>query len=317
MNAERLFGWTPFRAALRRDDMEVDWCNLGLRRMVEPFFYETIVTAMTQPFNLIFQQRTSAQALKLLEPGLKPSGFIFHMSRCGSTLLSQALAAFESNIVVAEAQPLRAALRAPLYGPVPAERAQHWFAGMVNAFGQPRFSYEERFFVKFMAADVLDLPVIARAFPETPWIFVYRDPVEILASQETMAGIDLMPGQLPAERLGLTAEPAEMGKIAFQCHALAAFGRAALDNRVEGKSLFVEYAELPGALWEKMPAHFGFRLGPGAEAIMRAVAARNSKNPKEIFVGDSEAKRKAAERWRETADAIVGPVIAALDKARG
>ena len=58
------------------------------------------------------QQRTSIEALSELPPGVPIAGFIFHMSRCGSTLLSQALAAFESNIVVSEAAPLRSILPA-------------------------------------------------------------------------------------------------------------------------------------------------------------------------------------------------------------
>ena len=108
--------WTPFRAAAQGDTVVVDWCHLWSRRMVEPFFYETILQSMRDPFNLAFQQRTPIATLSEFPRGLPVAGFVFHMSRCGSTLISQALAAFESNIVVSEAGPLRSALRAASSG---------------------------------------------------------------------------------------------------------------------------------------------------------------------------------------------------------
>ena len=37
------------------------------------------------------------------EPGIDPTGFIFHLARCGSTLVSQMLAALPEHIVLSEA----------------------------------------------------------------------------------------------------------------------------------------------------------------------------------------------------------------------
>ena len=50
-------------------------------------------------------------------PGLPPSGFIFHMSRCGSTLAARMLAASPRNIVLSEADPIDYVLRAPCATP--------------------------------------------------------------------------------------------------------------------------------------------------------------------------------------------------------
>ena len=220
---DRLIGWTPFRAAWHGPEMLVDWCDLGAGRMTEPFFYETVVNAMRNPFNLVFQQRTPIEALAELAHGLAPSGFIFHMSRCGSTLVSQAFAAFESLVVVSEAAPLRNVLRAAHEGRATPDQAKVWLSGMINAYAQPRFSYETKFVVKFMAADALDIALVRRAFPEVPWIFVTRDPAEILASQARAAGIDLVRGQIAASRLGLAEnEVWTMDDKAYQALVLAA-----------------------------------------------------------------------------------------------
>ncbi len=315
--AERLVGWTPFRAAAVDGALQVDWCHLDRLPMVAPFFYETVLHAMREPFNLVFQQRTGAEALAELPPGLRVAGFIFHMSRCGSTLVSQALAAFESNIVVSEAAPLRNVLRAAASGRASEDHAVTWLQGLINAFAQARFAYKSRLVVKFMAADVLDIALVRRAFPDVPWIFLTRAPLEILASLGAGAGIDTMPGTIPAEALDLPAEAVfAMPRDAYRCQVLAAFGRAALAALDTGGGLVLDYRDLPDALWGRIPEHFGFRPDTAAVALMRVVAQRDAKRPERRFHRARDAQRSAAAPGRETAALITGDVMAALDAAR-
>src|SRR6266542_3419017 len=84
------------------------------------------------------------------QPGLSPSGFIFHMSRCGSTLISQMLAALPQNIVISEAGPIDSLLRTNFHDPSFADdRRPIWFAWVVSALGQRRSGQEQHFFIKF------------------------------------------------------------------------------------------------------------------------------------------------------------------------
>lgn len=321
--AERLFGWTPFRVAWHGPEMLADWLHLGDARMTEPFFYQTIVNAVRQPFNLVFQQRTPMAALAELPPGLPPMGFIFHMSRCGSTLVAQALAALEQAIVVSEAAPIRAVLRAANASRTPSNQAEAWLGGLVNAFAQQRFSYERGLFVKFMAADMLDFAMIRRTFPRVPWLFLYRDPLEILASLRALGGADSIIGLTEPHRLGLTHEQvARFGWQDYQLHTLVAFARAALAahaecrNGVGGRGMILDYAALPEALETIIPAHFDLVPDEGARTIMRAAAARDAKAPHRAFHRDGAAKRTAAAPWAEAAERIAGETFAALDRAK-
>ena len=94
------------------------WCYLGEDRFVAPFFEQTISRHSRTPFNLPFPHVTPLAALAELQaadPGLPPTGFIFHMSRCGSTLVAQMLAALPQNIVISEAGPVDAVLHANWY----------------------------------------------------------------------------------------------------------------------------------------------------------------------------------------------------------
>ena len=313
-----LAGWTPIRAAWRRREFLVFWRHLADVRFTDPFFYETIARVALHPFNQLFGHCTTADALNDMPAGLKPSGFVFHMARCGSTLCAQALAASKANIVMSEPLPIRSVLRAPLHGPASPADVERWLAGLVNAFAQKRFPEEERFFVKFMAADALDLPLIRRVFPETPWLFLYRDPIEILASQSRLGGADTQPGELPAARLDLSeAAMAAMSNLEYQCHVIAALARAALGELGDGRGLLLNYRDLPDALFDVIPRHFGFQLGTDEAASVSRMIRRDAKRPDTAFVRDTEAKRALGRDWRELADAIVGREIARLERARG
>jgi hypothetical protein len=310
-------GWIPFRVAWRGQDMIADWCYLGDKRFVEPFFYETVVKVISHPFNQIFQQRTPIGVLNGLPEGLKPSGFIFHMARCGSTLCAQALATSDAHIVMSEPLPLRGALRAPLHGPATEADVERWLSGVMKAVGQKRFAEERHFFVKFMAADALDLPLITRVFPDVPWLFLYRDPLEILASQQVEAGVDTMPGQIAAERLGLTASAvAALPPEVYQSHLLAALGQAAIAAHASGRGLILHYHDLPAALWKQIPKHFGIEMAEPEIAAIQRMSLNDAKRPQTQFKQDGAAKQAAAAAWRETADRIAGPTIRQLDGLR-
>src|SRR5258708_37436366 len=89
-------GWVPIGVEWRDGRPEIDWCLAGGERFLEPFFGDTLRRLVARPFNKVFRRRTSIEALEVWadrRPGLVPSGFIFHMSRCGSTLAAQMVAA--------------------------------------------------------------------------------------------------------------------------------------------------------------------------------------------------------------------------------
>src|SRR6185369_5327085 len=136
--------------------------------------------------------------------GIAPQGFIFHMSRCGSTLVSRMLGSLPRSIVLSEAGPIDSVLRAGFRAPSLAE-AEHvsWLRGMVSALGQRRAPDDNRLFIKFDSWSIVYLGLIERAFPEVPWLFVYRDPVEVMVSQMLRRGAHFVPGVIEPEIFGL------------------------------------------------------------------------------------------------------------------
>src|SRR5260221_2794025 len=208
MKPTLLDGWIPIRLYWRENQPLIDWCYLGEMRLTEPFFAQSVEYRIQQPFNLLFRHQTTMDTLAELRaerPGLSPTGFIFHMSRCGSTLVSQMLAALPQNIVISEASCIDSVLRANYRNPQLDEQQRiMWLQGLISAFGQQRYA-EQYFYIKFDSWHTLDLPLIRQAFPGVPWFFIYRDPVEVLVSNMRQMAGHMLGGMIEADQLGLDA----------------------------------------------------------------------------------------------------------------
>lgn len=155
-------GWIPFRLRHGASGLRVDWCYLGGLRFTNPFFEQTVNQCFQHPANVLFQHETPISALGELHErraGLAPSGFIFHVSRCGSTLVSQMLAALPENAVISEAGPIGAILRSHLREPgITDDERVLWLRWLLNALGQRRFPAEKHLFVKFECWQILFCP---------------------------------------------------------------------------------------------------------------------------------------------------------------
>ena len=70
-----------------------------------------------------------------------------------------------------------------------------WLRWMVEVLGRPR-AQEKHYIIRFDARNIIDLPLIRRAFPNVPWVFVYRDPIEVMVSHLDRRGAHTIPGAL-------------------------------------------------------------------------------------------------------------------------
>ena len=315
-------GWVPFRVDWHGPAPEVQWCRIGNRRFAEPFFEETLASVMAEPFASAF--RRVAPIDDLTDPDVEaasatPTGFVFHMSRCGSTLIAQALAALPGNVVISEAGPIDAVLRANerLAG-LDDRRHLAWVRGMVLALGQRRNPCESRLFVKFDCWHTLALPLIRRAFPDVPWIFVYREPVEVIVSHLRNVATQMMPGIKPPGwfRMDLT-EALALPTEEYIARVLAAICGAALEHSNLGGGMFVNYRDLPDATWDAVSEHFGVRWSSDEVAVMREAARLDTKNPGQTFRDDTLAKQAEADDLvRRLADTWLGPLHDRMEAIR-
>lgn len=314
-------GWLPIGAAWQHGQLYVEWSYFGDQRLREPFYEGSVQRSLFKPFNRLFRYWTPIAKLAdwlQAHPALRPDGFIFHMSRCGSTLVSQMLAALPQHLVISEASPIDAVVRARHARPdLSEEQHAKWLGWMIGALGQPRCGDERHYFIKLDCWHTLALPLFRRAFPDVPWVFMYRDPVEVLVSQLRMPGMQMIPGVLGADVLGI--EPASgMPKPEDHCaRVLAKICVPVLQNHSSGAALLVNYPQLPQALWTAIMPHFGVPCSERDRVTMSEAARYDAKTPSFEFSSDSLAKQhEATTAVRAVADQRLGDLYRRLEALR-
>lgn len=310
--------WTPIRLILQPPEAAIDWCDLRGIGFEEPFFDQTVArwTTGEAPRAVL---RTSLQALAALDgaTSLDPSGLIFHMSRCGSTLLSRLLSTLPGTVVASEPGPINALLETDPELVNETARAEV-LRLLIRALGRVRSGTERRFVVKLSSWNVRLLPLFRLAFPDTPWVFVHRRPVEVMAS--ILAGppgwMQLRHYPRRAEYLfgldpfALPAMPAEE----FCARVLAAMLEAWLAH-ADASAITVDYRDLPGAAWHRIAPALG--LLAGAEDITRMAeeARYYAKDPtRRVFAGEAGAARGVQPAIRELAERLVEPAYRRLSE---
>ena len=309
--------WLPMHLNVRTAELTVDWIHFAGRRLTEPFYEESVQRAVSRPFNRLFRIRMPLSQF-LAGPEARsqpaPDGLVFHMSRCGSTLVAQMLAAVPANVVVSEAPPLDAMVQ--LFGGQNTEAAAAGLRAMAAALGRRPQSEGRGRFLKLDSWHTLALPLFRRAFPDTPWVFLYRDPLEVMASQMTQRGLQTVHGAMDPRIFGIDGAETMPGE-AYCAEVLERTCRAAADGLSLGGGLLVNYCELPDALWTRMLPHFGEHPGEEELRMMQAAAGRDAKTPYEAFTPDGAAKRAGAGATvREITAERLAPVYAELEAAR-
>jgi hypothetical protein len=304
-----LRGWLPSEVSQLDGRPVVAWLRFGRRRLTEPFYDGSLATARRLPFNRLFGFRTPLADLETWSRGLnlpeEPDGLIFHMSRCGSTLAAQMLAASPQNVVVSEAAPVDAIVQLAGHDQ---EAKAALLRAMVAVLGQARNPGETRCFVKLDCWHSLDLPLFRRAFPDTPWVFLYRDPVEVMVSHVRRRGMQMIPDFVPPAVFGLDLADG-VPNDDYCARVLAAVCEGAARHYPAGGGRLVDYRELPEALFTTILPHFDVTVSEAEAAVMRQATARDAKAPQQVFAPDGATKRQAATAAvREICERRLGPV---------
>ncbi len=320
---EQLIGWTPIRVQWHGTEPLIDWCFTGESRFTEPFFDHSVERLLQDPFNLAFRPLTPIDALRVASteiPALAPTGFIFHMSRCGSTLVSRMLASLPQNIVISEASPLDWMIRANIRRPeITVDEHINWIRWMIGSLAQKRSPDAQHCFIKFDSWHMLYFDLIERAFPDVPWIFLYRNPPEVMVSHSKHRGSALIPGVVEYGIPGLGINemvlhpPDEYSAI-----VLTHICKAALDHRNNKNGVFVNYNRLPDFVSSEMLRHFDVDLSDKDISTMNAAARFNAKDPGVEFASDTKEKRnEASGEIMRISDKYLMPLYAELESAAG
>ena len=271
-----LRGWYPLY--VERGETPADaamcWRDLGQTAFSDAFFVNTLAR---QPHEERRVCRTPLAALATPRDGLAPDVFVFHVSRCGSTLLSQLLSSLPQCIVMSEPPVIDSLLRLHHDGGDPAAGVD-LLRQAILALGQRRSGEETHFIIKFDCWHIHSLAVLQLAFPGTPCLFVYREPLAVLASHQRQRGPQMVAGMLHPAQLPLPAHRLAPGDIdGYTGLVLASLFNAALPHAATGQLQLIHYKQLPDILFSDLLTRFGITPTTTQLQAMRARAGVHAK----------------------------------------
>ncbi|MGA2890834.1 MAG: cupin domain-containing protein [Terracidiphilus sp.] len=308
--------WLPI--SFNHKTKTIQWIDTGARALAEPFFYQT-VKHYKKEHPAAHIRTTSLDALTHINEDIPPSGFIFHISRCGSTLLADGLRALPNMIVVSEPPVLSGVLS--LQSAANNENNSDMIdrgailKGVVNAFGQRRSGMERSLVIKFSSWSILHLKTIRALWPQVPCVIIVRDPLEVAVSC-----LDKPPGWMNLKDevqgtvdsvLGWDAKSVStMTKIGFCARILGEFLKIAVVGKETGCHV-VDYKNLTADHIKKIAELFGIEVTSEGLEALRASCSIYPKDPggKLTFQNDRDAQqakasdilRNEVNRWARSA----------------
>jgi hypothetical protein len=234
---------------------------------------------------------------------LELTAVVFHESRCGSTLVANMFAAMrpDQHRVYSESpSPLQALtlICGESYQNCSEEAAANMLRDVLYLYSRSNDPSEQRFFIKMQSKGARHLPAFARAFPTTPRIFVYRDPVQVLQSHLKSGSNALCLHQTPPNIVKEAAARHQRHSVDAHHHPedyCAAHLSSITDAALEGMqddgtnadadadnnnkmAVPLNYADLPERLYEEiMPGILHLEVGPAELHRIRQVAGQYSK----------------------------------------
>ncbi|SOD17373.1 hypothetical protein [Pedobacter xixiisoli] len=195
---EFLKHWLPYDLKFEDGAWKCLWIHAGEHHFNEPFFDDTLSLLRIKKGSNRYISCTNVSVLLDIPLPLKSvpvNAFIFHVSRCGSTLLSQALSVDEKHIVVPEAPIFDQVLRMQEFDEhISDEQIQELFKKVIAWYGQNRTTSYERYFIKLDSWHIHFYEQLRNWFPETPFYFLSREPEAIVTSHIKRRGIHAIPG---------------------------------------------------------------------------------------------------------------------------
>lgn len=275
---DSLIGWYPVTAGKNG----LWWRFLGEKKFSEPFFHDTLGTI---PPTDRLSLHTGYDAPERFDSSLAPAAFIFHTSRCGSTLLTQLFASLPECIALSEPPAIDSFLRC-YYAGQHGDEAEQRLRDIVAALGQQRFQEERHLLIKLDSWHIASLPLFSRVFPDTPFLFLYRDPAEIMASHRRQRGRQMVPGMVTAAMPSLDFELPEPGDLDGYCAKMLEYFFSTASRHAD-ELMLVNYRQLPHIIWDELLGLLGIASSQERLDAMKSRSGLHSKRGGQ-FSGDPQ-----------------------------
>ena len=279
----------PMTLARSGNELRCRWMNTYEKRFTEPFFYGTIRNLQfTYPENRDIFYSTSLRQMQQEAhsiAALSPSVIVFHMSRCGSTLVTQLFATSERFIVLSEVSFFDDLLRLP-FTEVGFDKANipALLSSSLRFYGRKRSGAEEHLVIKTDCWHIFFYDILRTMFPSVPFVLMYRNPGEVLRSLAKKPGRQVTPHEIQPEIFGLSGIPEQYDRGIYTAMILEKMLAKFLEVAETDKNcLPVNYNEGALTVVKQIAGLANIELSSEETGIMEQRSYYHSKNPGELF----------------------------------
>ncbi len=284
---EPLHNWIPYQIAkIENEYLQCKWLNTFNLPYLDPFFDETISKCRYADPNI--GKYSSVSDITVLEQWaaglncLTPDVIIFHVSRCGSTMVSQLMGLNPANISLAEVPFFDDILRLP-YRNKDLDKSSA--IALLNAafkfYGQKRTGKESQLIIKTDSWHISFYEDLRGVYPDVPFVFLYRSPNEVLSSHKKRHGMQTVPGLLDAELFGLnTADVTGMSAELYSIKVLEFYFKRYLQIKEEdNKAIFLDYKQGIMQIIKRIITFADLDVGSNELSLMEERSRYHSKYP--------------------------------------
>jgi hypothetical protein len=283
-----LKNWVPYRLYQEGGINCCRWLYLGDEKISEPFFEDTVGKRKRLPENS--RLTWSVSSIEVLPDWAQhfetvaPTAFIFHISRCGSTLVSQLLALQPSNIVLSEVPFFDELLRSgnknnDMPATLPLLKAA------IDLYGARRDDASTQLFIKADSWHVHFYKQLRELYPQTPFILLYRRPDEVIRSQQKNRGMQAIPGLIEPEIFGFDKnEILQLSLDEYMAKVIESYLQTFVKILNENKhALAVNYNEGAISIINKIAAFTGINISEKEMEMMKQRSGFHGKYPGQVF----------------------------------
>ncbi|SFH62731.1 hypothetical protein SAMN04515618_101221 [Collimonas sp. OK307] len=286
--------WIPYKLVQQDQQWRCLWLSLAGKRIVEPFFSDTILRCRTDAANnRRFPSLSSLEYLTdcaaVVTEVVTPSAFIFHVSRCGSTLISQLLGLSEENIALSEV-PLIDELLRMSRNQADSSGAETALKTSIALLGRRRFKQEKHLFIKLDSWHVFFAGTLRRLYPDVPFILLYRTPDEVVFSHQKRRGMQAVPGLIEPELFGMSqAESISYDGDRYLAKVLEYYySQFLILAEKDARSILLDYRQGGIEIIRRLTEFSGICLDEKQTAAMAVRARFHAKYPEQGFAEEKK-----------------------------
>jgi hypothetical protein len=300
MSFEYRHGWVPVQFIIKSGEISFRWMDFSSVDIAEPFFRQTVKKMVT-----LGNKTETSTVQDLIRIGsslapIRPACLIFHVSRCGSTLLTNALRGSRNCVALSEPKIITDLFHFCPELPSPVQELKDSILQSVMNLYAAYQGTQQNIVIKLASWNLLNLHAFQRVWPETPCILLIRDPREVIIS-------NLKPGGWLAFRSDPTCasrllergemEVAQMSDIEFCACVIQRLMNGALAG-IDSKWMVIDYNAFDADLMPAILEFIGFnKLTVDWNAVQSAFRVYSKdENGIAVFEDDRAAKRSLADQ---------------------